>query len=162
LTLSMLIAAAAPSDWLVYRWKVRAEARKFADSWFQFLIHDEPQKAHQLTVWPASRQSLNDSLWAYYRNSEKYRRELENYVKVPLVRTLLAMGPKARPRFYSIASQSHDGDNDQVELQYAVTYEEEGQRKSFIVVMELIRMKLPSGSIGWRILQASVVTPPKK
>jgi len=162
LTLSLLMAAAAPSDWLFYRWKVRAEARQFSDLWFRCLTQDEPQKAYQLTVPPAFRQPLNYSLWAYYRNNDKSRMGLENYVKTPLVRTLLAMGPKALVRFYDTAGQTRDNDNDVVELLYAVTYEEEGQKKSFLVMVQSMRTQVSDGTAGWRILQAGGGVQPKK
>jgi len=154
LSLSLLFAAAAPADWLVYRRIVRDEARQFSALWFRYLTHDEPQKAHQLTVPPQSRQPLDDHLWAFYRNAPRSRQALEGYVKSPLVRTLLALGPRAVVRFYETAGQSHDDNNDLVELFYAVTYEEEGETKSFFVAVQALRMKLADDSAGWRIVQA--------
>ena len=56
-------------------------------------------------------------------------------------------------RFYETVGQSHDDNDDVVELLYAVTYEEEGERKSFFVAVRALRTKLADGSAGWRILQ---------
>ena len=67
LALSLLFLAAAPTDWLVYRWMIRDEARQFSGLWFKYLTQDEPQKAFQLTEPPQSRRPLDDRLWAYYR-----------------------------------------------------------------------------------------------
>ena len=53
-------------------------------------------------------------------------------------------------RFYETVDQSHDDNDDVVELLYAVTYEEEGERKSFFVDVEALRMKLADGSADWR------------
>ena len=156
LVLSTIFLAAAPTDWLVYRKVVRDEARQFADLWFQYLLADQPQMAHQLTVAAQIRQPMNDSLWGVYRNNPKLRQQLEGYVGQPLVRTLLALGPKAQVRFYQTAGQAHgDADNDAVELLYAVSYDEGGERKSFFVGVDAARMKLATGGAGWRVTNAS-------
>ena len=155
LMLSLLFAAAAPTDLLAYRRMVRNEARQFSSLWFQFLIHDEPQKAHQLTQSPVMRHFLDDHLWAFYRSDPRLRQQLENYVKIPLVHTLLALGPKAQVRFYDTADQTQDGDGDMVTQLYAVTYEEDGEKKSFLVALEMMRQKLATGEAGWHIHQAS-------
>jgi len=155
LSLSLLFIVAAPTDWLVYRRVVRNEARQFSTLWFRYLTHDEPQKAHQLTLAPQARQPLGENLWGFYRNDSRTRRSLEGYVKSPLVRTLLALGPRAMVRFYETVDQSHDDNDDVVELLYAVTYEEEGERKSFFVDVQARRMKLADGSADWRILQTA-------
>lgn len=151
---SLLFLAAAPSDWLYYRWMVSQEARQFAALWFKYVVQDEPTKAHQLTAAPQTRQPLDNKLWAYYRGNVRQRRELENYVKSPAVRTLLALGARAQVRFYQTAGQARNNDNDQVEQIFAVTYEEGGERKSFFVLVRMLRMKLKSGGAEWRILGA--------
>ena len=153
LMLSLLFLAAAPADWLIYRGMVRNEARQFSGEWFKYLAQDQPQTAHQMTVAPPSRQPLDDRLWAVYRNAPRLRQELENYVKSPLVRTLLALGPKAQVRFYETAAQARDNDNDQVDQVYAVTYEEGSERKSFFVLVRMTRLKLRGGGADWRIVQ---------
>jgi hypothetical protein len=159
LVLSLLFGTAAPTEWLVYRWKIRSEARLFVDPWFRFLTQDEPHKAHQLTLLPTLRRPLDSTLSAHYRNHEKARGELEGYVKIPLVRTLLAMGPKARVRFYTTLGQTHEGNDDAVELLYAVTYDEGGQKKSFLVSVQAIRMKDSDHRIDWRILETKAPVP---
>lgn len=157
LLLSLLFAAAAPSNALAYRRTVRNEARQFSSLWFRFLAEDEPQKAHQLTVAPHVRHLLDQRLWAFYRNDPRLRQQLEGYVQNPLVRTLLALGPKAQVRFYETAGQTHENsdNSDTVTQVYAVTYEEEGEKKSFLVAVQMLRQKLPAGEAGWHILQAN-------
>jgi hypothetical protein len=154
LALSLLMLVAAPTDWLAYRWMLRGEARLFSQQWFDFVLRDQPQKAHQLTVAPQFRQPLDERLWAYYRNNPKARQELEGYVASPTVRTLLALGPKARAKFYKTAGQSRTQDADEVHQLYAILYEEDGQLTSFLVAVRLIRQKLDDGRFGWRIVGA--------
>jgi hypothetical protein len=154
LALSLLFVVAAPTDWLVYRRIVRNEARQFCTLWFRYLTHGEPQKAHQLTVLPQMRQPLDENLWSFYGNNARSRKTLEGYVQLPLVRTLLALGPRAWVRFYETANQGHGGNDDVVESVFAVTYEENGERKSFFVDIQAYRTELADGSAEWRILQA--------
>jgi hypothetical protein len=153
LSISLLFAVAAPTDWLVYRRAVSNEARQFADLWFRYVTHDEPQKAHQLTVPPSARQPLGDNLWGFYGNNPRAQRDLEGYVRSPLARTLLALGPRARVRFYKTIGQSHEDSDDLVEMVYAVTYEEESEKKSFFVDVQALRTQQSDGSAGWRIVQ---------
>jgi hypothetical protein len=153
LFLSVLFLATASSEWLAYRAIVRREARQFAPLWFRYLAQDEPQKAHQLTMPPAFRQPLDDRLWAAYRKSDDLREGLQSFVGNPLVKTLLALGPKAQVRFYRSAGQARDRNNDLIDLTYAVTYEEEGEKKSFFVSVQMMRIKMPAGGADWRILK---------
>ena len=102
LTISLLIAVAAPTEWLVYRWRVRDEARQFSALWFRYLVQDEPQKAHQLTMPPQRRLPFDQRLWDFYRNPRS-REALQGYVSSPTVRALLTLGPRSRVRFYDTA-----------------------------------------------------------
>jgi hypothetical protein len=153
LAISLLFIAAAPADCMIYRWMLGNEAQQFSTLWFKYLAQDEPQNAHQLTVGPQARQPLDERLWAVYRAAPRMRQELEDYVKTPLVRTLLALGPKARVRFYQTAGYTVVTNNDQVDLVYAVTYEDENERKSFFVLVRAVRLKLRGGGADWRIMQ---------
>jgi hypothetical protein len=159
LSLSLVVAIAAPTDWLVYRHIVRNEARQFSSLWLQCLIHDEPHKAHHLAMSPQERRPLDDNLWRHYGTSIRLRRALEGYVQTPLVRTLLALGPRAIVRFYKNGSQSQEDYGDLVEQIYAVTYEEQGEKTSFLVAVQSLRTKLDDGKAGWQIMSAEVVGP---
>jgi hypothetical protein len=154
LSLSLLFLAAAPADLLTYRWMIYKEARQFSAQWFRYLTQEEPQKAYQFYLSQPYRQPLDDQLWHFYRNAPQQREKLQAFVTLPVVQTLLALGPKAQVRFYQIASESRENDNDQVDLYYAVTYEEQSERKSFFVLVRMVRERLSHGGAGWRIYQA--------
>jgi len=153
MALSLVFLAAAPADWLSLRWHIRAEARQFSALWFKYLAEDELHKAHQLTVAPQNRRPLDDRLVAFYRESARAREEREAYATQPLVRTLSALGPGALVRFYETANQSSSGNTQQVDQTYAVTYEEQGGRKTFFVTVRMVRVAMPGGKADWRILQ---------
>jgi hypothetical protein len=165
LALSLAVAAAAPAHWITYRHLVRREAREFALAWFDLLRGGEPQKAFQLTRHPNSRQPLGEGLWDYYRQNPHVRMELETYVAPPdgrwgnfapkLVRTLLALGPKAEARYFSTDLQGRIGGIDTVYQVYAVTFGEGPQRKTFFVGLEMKRLGAPSSRhAAWQITRA--------
>ena len=154
LMLSMFCAAAAPSEWSAYRGMMRGEARRFAEAWFEFLRQDQPHKAHQLTLHPRYRLPLDDSLWASYAEGSDPRTELENYVSRPVVRALLALGEKARVRYYDTEGQGTVEGRESVYQVYAVTYDEAGGTKTFFIGVALERYQLQgTGRASWRIMR---------
>ncbi|MCE5268272.1 MAG: DUF4190 domain-containing protein [Planctomycetaceae bacterium] len=155
LVLSLFCLIAAPTDWGVYRWRVRNDARELAVQWFRYLSEDEPHMAHQLTLPSANRQPLDERLWTVYRENARLRQQLEKYVADPAVRTLLALGSKVRVRFYETAEHAHTEREDVVSQLFAVTYDEAGEQKSFFVSVETVRRTLPSGKPDWRIVCAT-------
>jgi hypothetical protein len=153
LMFSLLFLAAAPGNWLVYRRLLSDEARQFSALWLQYIAQDEPQKAFQLTIAPENRLPLDDKLGVYYRDNSAAREQLEKYVELSPVKTLLALGPRAQMRFDQTAVQGKDSQNDFVSQWYDVSYEEDGEKKSLSVLVKMLRSKLPSGQSGWRIIQ---------
>jgi hypothetical protein len=150
MTLSLLFAVAVPADILTYRWMIRGEARQFTDLWFNYIALDEPQIAYQLSLPAQQRQPQSVRLWDHYRQAAKDRENLGKFTAIPAVRTLLAMGAGARIRFYDIVEQIHEDDNDQVNLIYAVTYEESGDRKSFFLNVFVLR-SIVDNKADWRM-----------
>jgi hypothetical protein len=143
LLLSVFFAGAAVGDWFTYRWLLRREATQFAALWFDFLRSDQPHKAHQLSRHPNTRRPLDEKLWKEYFEGSDQREELENYVARPEVRTLLALGPKAQVRYYDSPAQWQEGNRDAIDLVYAVTIPDAGQKKkSFFLNLILERHAL--------------------
>jgi hypothetical protein len=159
LAVSLAILIAVPSQWLHNRWVLRDEARKITDQWIRCVTHDEPHKAFQLTQPEQKRQPLNDRLWDYYRSSPVSRQALEGYVQTPLIRAILALGPKANVQFYETSEQVHEGQSDMVVHVYAVTYEDDGEKKSMLVEVPALRT-VANGEVDWRILQVKLADKP--
>lgn len=151
LVLGLVFAVAAPTDWLVYRRHMRKEARQFADLWFDYLRHGQPQKAHQLTLPPAERWRMDEALWEYYRASDENAAELRRYAARPPIRAILALGEKAQVRYDQTLDQGSARTLDWVRPIYAVTYMEDGQRKTFFVAVVLERTRVDDGRASWRI-----------
>ncbi len=163
LLLSLLFAAAAPAHWITFRQLLQREARHFARAWFERLREGEPHKAFELTRHPEHRNALGDALWKVYAHSPHLREELENYVapaQYPdepprLVRTLLALGEQARPRYFSTDAQGRIDGVETLYQVYAVTYPEGGEEKTFFVGLEMKRYLVPpDGTASWRLVGA--------
>jgi len=162
LLLSILFGVAPAVDGLVYRRLLRKEARQFAAMCFEYLMQEQPQapqKAYQLTLPPPFRQPLDEHLWDFYRHSTRWREGLEKYVKMPLVRTLLALGPKAEVRYYGSPRQGPGDEGESVALLYAVTYAAPEGKTTFFIELELVRIKLDNGRASWQLFRAEVVGP---
>ena len=160
LTLSIFFVAAAPTDWFVYRGMVRREAGQFGLDWFRCLAEGQPQKADQLTIHPKFRQPLDDRLWGFYGEAPRWRARLEEYVARPLVRTLLALGPKAQVRYYTTYAEKHAGGEEVYWIVYAVTFDDAGKKKTFFARLQLQRWTLDDGRANWQVVEAE--TKPSK
>jgi hypothetical protein len=162
LTLSLIISAAVPAEWLVHRYLVRDEARQFAALWFDSLRAGQPHKAHQLTISPASRVTLDDHLWEEYRQGYESRTALEGWVRIPEIRLLLALGDKATVRYYETESQGVQNDNDTVYQTYAVTYPDSDGLKTVFVGLVLVRTyNVATNHAYWHISRMAGGVKPK-
>jgi hypothetical protein len=151
LMFSLLFLAAAPADWVAYRWLLRDEAQKFAGLWFQYIMQDEPEKALQLTVEYRKRLPFDDKLAAHYRKNTNAKEQFDKYVETPTIKMLRDLGPKAQVHYSHTSLQGKEGANDVVVQQYDVSYEEDGEKKSFWVSVSMQRNKLSNGNAAWRI-----------
>lgn len=156
LWLSIFFGSAGPANWLLYRWLIDREARRFAAQWFDFLAHDEPHKAYQLKLHPAHRLPLDEHLWEFYRDNPKWMNELQAFVSQPLVRALLRLGPQARVRYYQTLGVRRIEHHRYYYLVFVVTYRdpEDGRTKSFFARLKLERVTLADGRANWHLLSA--------
>jgi hypothetical protein len=152
LFLALLFGLAAPLRTFTYQWLERRDAHQTAREWFQALLEGNVHKAHQLTVMPSERKPLDDQLPKFYEESADLQTGLDNYLKVPAVATLRALGSRATVRHYETESVDTDGRSDKVVDVYAVTYDDNGQKKTFFVKLDLWRhLKADTGPRLWRV-----------
>jgi hypothetical protein len=105
-----------------------------------------------LTVDPNQRQPLDARLWQFYRDGDTVRRELETFVTLPTIRTLLALGEKAQVRYYKTTFGPRRGDRENLQQLFAVTYNDAGKKKTFFVDVRL-EHSTPgnAGRAAWRV-----------
>jgi hypothetical protein len=166
LSLSLCFAAAAPSDWLYYRFRLRQEAQPYAALWFDLIASGHPERAFQLSAEPRNRQPLDDKLWEYYRNNPVARAALDRYVapakegEPPApIRTLLALGKSAVAQYIDTPFQESDVGMEVLHQRYAVTFDDAGTKKTFFLIRQLTRQKVEDGRAAWKIAN---VLPGKK
>jgi hypothetical protein len=166
LWLSFCFAAAAPADWLFCRYLIRQEAKQYAGLWFDLLASGRPESAYQLSASLKDRQPLDDRLWEYYRNNPAEWRKLDSYVAPAKegeeprpIRTLLALGKSATARYLDTLQQFDDAGAEVLHLRYAVTFDDAGMKKTFFLVVQLVRLSSEDGRAVWRI---NGVNPEKK
>lgn len=161
LMLSVALGTAAVTEWFGYRWMVRRQAREFAMDWFDLLATGQPHKAHQLTRPGVSRQPLDGTLWESYGRVPEQRMALEEYVEDPLVRALLALGETARVRFRRTVDYSGVPGRETVIGRFAVTFEQAGRKKTFLVDLWLRRSPAqPTDCVNWHVYRAGAGAPP--
>lgn len=123
-------------------------SRKFAIHWFDYLKKGEPQKAFELKSAGSTRRPLDDTLWDHFLSSRTEYEAIEEFVSKPEVRALLVLGDRAQVRHYAFDGA---GSVDVAQI-YAVTYEDHGTKKSFLVRLTLKRSRFPSHNVSaWQI-----------
>jgi len=139
LILSVLFGSIAPADWFTYRRLVDGEAKRFGIQWFDLLRRGEMLKSYQLKEPPDSRPPLDDRLWEKYQPGSMERAALQDYLDRAEVRSLLALGTRARVRYYDTEGHSRVGGADQVSQVFAVTTGEPGRETSYFVRLDMQR-----------------------
>ena len=160
LTISLLFAAAAPTDWLVFRHLVRGEAQQFAGLWLEAVAHRSAQLAHQLSLDPRSRQPLDDRLADAYRRDSTLRHGLEKMFAEPAIQKLLDLGPQSKARYCETPAEGHEDGQTWVQLSYAVNYDVGQEQKTLFISLTVQRVSLPGQRADWQVLQVREGTRP--
>lgn len=148
LILALFLTAAGVAREVTERRLLDHHSRELAVQWFEYLKEDEPEKALELNNSGASRRPLDEKLWDRYLTSKQEYEGLQEFVKKPEVRALLALGEQAEIRHYACLGAS-PGNVAQV---YAVTYSEDDTKKTFFVRIDLARsVFLDAGTSAWRV-----------
>lgn len=155
MAISVLMGIGAPTRVLTHRWVVLRQTQRFGAEWFAHLRDGDPHMALEMTREIKKRRPLDDALWPQYRSNPNDAEELRKYIRDPLVATLLALGDSATVRHYETMEYTQFLDSDGVEELYAVTYEEDGHRKTFFVRLAMSREFDPyKGVIPMQIFKA--------
>jgi hypothetical protein len=160
LALALVLLVAAPAHVFLDMWIVRVKALRLADQWFAYLANNKPHLAHRLTSdAPGTMPSNEEDVWAFYRAAFAAEESLREFLIKPEVRALLRLGKRARVRLYRVVRQTPLTRGQLVEAQYAVTFEEGGKRKSFLVEVGIMRSQFyETGVIVWNVASSKLVT----
>ncbi len=159
LGLSVLFAVAPMAQMTSNFLLLRPQARPVADKFFEYLRQGQPERAVTLRVTPDLRQTLeqqdSEGLWTFYRNNEEARSDLKSLVRLPVTRTLLALGDRADIRFYRTVALGTSGDEAKVEYWYTVTcVDDTDKKKTFLVGIVLERKATKNPELSpWRVAE---------
>ena len=144
--------------WSAYQYGIRREADLFFRLWFAAVQQgDIPQAREYQALYASRSKAANAEEWWNAQYQEKYaHRAIHQYVENKLVRTLMALGGKAKVSYYKTLEVVSEREADTVVSVYAVTFSAEfGRTETFFVKMRGKRV-YPSESqgskaAGWRI-----------
>lgn len=155
LCLCITFGVAPAAQWATAQIVLRNQPRATADQFFEFLRNGEPEKAMMLRVTPDYRMPLDDSrsIWLSMRYDKDAAGEMAQFVKEPMIRTLLALGTRAEAKYYRTVVVATEGDEALVDYWYTVTYtDDDGKKKTFLVGVLLERLATKNESLSpWRV-----------
>ncbi len=132
---------------LTLRRLVDLGSRDFALQWFDYLKHGEPEKALEMAKPARNRRPLGEELMEAFLSDEVEYESLQEFVAKPEVRAMLALGNQAQIRHFTCLNSSKE----YVSQVYAVTYDDHGSKKTFLVKIGLGRNEYPEHGISaWR------------
>ena len=138
LALSLIFGVATAAS-VVYRAVVlEREAQEIARAYLDYLTEGEYTAAQQLSQPEAKRARPQADLWDYYLSDAKAQAALRTFVEQPAVRSLVSLGDRARVRHYQTESRERVRGIDTINQVYAVTYEDEGEERTFFISLKLI------------------------
>lgn len=159
LVISLFSSAGGPSQWYVHRYLLNQEAQQFAVMFFDALLHDQPHRAHQLSLPATQRAPLDENLWSKYGPESNNRRDLEAFLGREEVRAIILLGkdPRTQVRFFDLEGVWREQSEDRVVQSYAVTYfDTKNVKKTFFVILTLNRYVLPASPVSdWYVSMIS-------
>jgi len=156
--LSVFFGSAAMADRLTFRTLLHREARACVARWCDFLLHDQPREAHQLTLLPKRRLAPGETLDDFYREGSTWRKDLDDYVADPLIAKFLRLDGQARVEYVGTRYENLTANYDFLLLQYTLR----GQGNDAGTVhfeVAVRREKSAAGPSDWRIFNVEEVGP---
>ena len=154
LSLSLAFAVGGPTHHIWRQVWISQQSRSVGMKWLNYIMVGEAYKALEMTR-PAEQRRLNDArLKMLYSEDELRRRQYAAFLDRKLVRTLRALSHEARRRHYQTEQIERLLNRDRITDVYAVTFFEDGERKTFFVMLLLERREDPTTAAGvWRVVR---------
>ena len=144
--------------WSAYQYGIRREADQFFRLWFAAAQQGDIPRTREYQALYANRsKAANAEEWWNAQYQEKYaHRAIHQYVENKLVRTLMALGDKAKVSYYKTLEVTSEREADTVVSVYAVTFPAEFDRTETFFVKMSGKRTYPSEAqrtkaAGWRI-----------
>ncbi|MCE9546142.1 MAG: hypothetical protein K8T25_11560 [Planctomycetia bacterium] len=155
LFLSLLSVTAAPTHFLLREWHLREQASTVGAQWLMFLLARQPYDAFESMKPASSRRPLGRPLLDQFAADKGEAYVYEQFLNSPLVKALSLL-PISSTRIEHYETESIDPSpdgSDVISDVYAVSFLENGKKKSFFVRLELERREDESTVSGiWRVM----------
>ena len=150
--------------WSAYQYGIRREADQFFRLWFVAIQQgDIPRAKEYQTLYSGRSKAANaDEWWSAQYKDQHTHRAIHQYIENKLIRTLMALGDKAKVSYYKTLAVMSERETDTVVSVYAVTFPAEfGNTETFFIKMSGVRFypseAQKSKAAGWRIENVPVV-----
>ena len=153
LWLALVFAVAMPTRLLIWHFQIEAEAIRFGDEFMRLLLEDRPIEAHQLTLPIKLRLPPDETMLETYRSDPTRADGVRSFVREPTLRTLLALGSRAKARLYEVESLTTNGESAAGVLLYAISFEDNGTLRTFFVRLILVREVRPTERTNWKVYE---------
>lgn len=155
--LALICGIGAPTRYFGYRYLVQREGLQFTMQWFEHLRNGDIMYAHQMALPISQRRPVDDDLLEYYRLHPELASQLKSYSNYQIVRTLLELGDRANVRLYRRLGVSNYGTTEEMLDEFAVTYDDNGVKKTFFLyVLSERHYDAFRGRGQWRIADVRV------
>lgn len=165
LLFSVFAAVGAPVQWSLQRYLLGREAEQFAMLFFNYLLQDQPHKAHQLSRTAFERAPLDDHLWDKYPPDSTARKDIEAFLERKEVRAVILLGkdPRTKVRRFSTEKIWYEQGETKVAQSFAVTYyDPHNVKRTFFLTMILNRHPLRAAKVSdWYVSDISSYTAPR-
>lgn len=151
LCLSLLTISYAPTQHYMYKVAIAKQAELFGNNWIKNLLDGKPFMALAGMTDPGVRLP-QEQIAAYYQKTSKGKKELRQFEKKSLVRSLLALNGSARADFFQTESVHYQGRDPIVTTLFSVTYLETPLKKKTFFVRLMMKRSEDGAAGQWSIL----------
>lgn len=161
LSLSLVVAAAAPTNYLASNLRTRYEARHVMQAWLDDVRQHRLEAAVELMLPPATRLPPGDDPVLYYRDEPRALKALRELAERPLVQAIEKIGMNSQVRYLETQGHNYNPFKERIVSVWAVTYKEHDELKTVLVRASLERdARGPRGTDFWWITKVDLVTSP--
>lgn len=173
LALSIISLVAVSIMWPSYQYGLRLEADRFFRIWLDTVIDPEIPLDKKVAVlrgltshyWARPSTEDVEKWWKDLYENKYAHRDIHQYVEDDVLRTLLALGDRAKISYYKNRAVSSESDKDIVVSRYAVTYQtESGTPETFFIEMTGER-SFPASDVksaGWKLAKSPALVVPEE
>lgn len=131
LVASLFFAAAAPTQSVVYAWKMQATGRRLADRWFELMQQGKTLEAYQMRLEPGDRAKSLDpqAVQTRYQEAPDDLAGHDRLMGEGVYKRVVELGEDATIRFHQPLDMRSASLNEEVALEYEMRYTENGNEQ---------------------------------